>query len=201
MQILKVAILAASVFALSNTARAQQPEQTPRGISVLLRLEGGALNPGQLDATTMSVGASAGLAFRGRTALIARFLRQSQNGNSGADLSRNARDIVSLVLEHAWGRAERRRLQYLVRAGAGVMFRSPWEAAPLLTVGVGARYPVYRSVTLVGSFEIDMADLIGGAYDTFQWNPDLLRYVAVRTAAKLQPNFGFLLAVEWHPLP
>jgi hypothetical protein len=191
--------LAAAALAVPAAASAQELRSAPRGADLLLRIEAAALNPDRLDAATMGFGVEAGLAWRGRTMLLARVLRQSGNRNSGADLTSNARDIVSLLVEHTFGPAAMRRQRYFVRAGAGLLFRPRRETSPVATLGVGARYQVYPAVALVGSFEVDLANLIGGAYDTYQWDTTLLQYVAVRTRAKLQPNFGFLLAVEWHP--
>ena len=182
----------------ASAARAQVPD-APRLIAPVLRFDVGTLNPGRLDATTMTVGASAGLELGARTLLLARFLRQSLNGNTEADLAHTTHDFVSLVIEQTVGRAAARQVQYAGRAGLGVLFRPPWQAAPVLTLGAGARYPVRSSITLVGSLEVDLADLAGGAYDTLEWDTLLLKYVPVRTRTKLQPNFGLLLAVEWRP--
>jgi hypothetical protein len=193
--------IALCTLAADALAQAPRPERRPGGVGVMLRLDAGALNPKQLDGTTMCVGASAGLVFRGRTALFVRFLRQSLDGNSPADLSRPQRDIVSLMAEHAWGRGRHRPLWYFVRGGAGLMYRKPRETSPVATAGLGARYQAYPGLALVGSVELSAANLIGGAYETAEWNPDLGRWMAVRTPAKLQPNYGFLLAVEWRPVP
>jgi hypothetical protein len=81
------------------------------------------------------------------------------------------------------------------------MLRSPWDAAAVLTAGLGVRYPASRHTTLLGAFELNLADLPEGSYKTQAWDPDLLTVVetTVRIRARVQPNYGFLLAVEWHP--
>jgi hypothetical protein len=184
----------------AGAARAQQVA-APRTVSPLLRVEAGALNPDRLDAATMSFGVEAGVAWRGRTMLLARVLRQSQNRNSGADLSRNARDLVSLLLEFPSGPAALRRQQYLVRVGAGVMLRSRLPAAPVATLGLGVRYRLYRSLALVAGFEDDVAALPAGSYDYDEPGYLGMVHVVVNARREVQNNFGFLLAVEWHPLP
>ena len=183
----------------AGAARAQEDGAAPRTLSPVVRVEAGALNPERLDAATMSFGVGAGLAWRGRTMLLARVLRQSQNRNSGADLTRNARDVVSLLLERTSGPAVRRRQQYLVRIGAGVMLRSRLPAAPVATLGLGVRYPVYRSFTLVAGFEDDVAALPAGSYDYYEPGYLGMVHVVVNARREIQNNFGFLLAVEWHP--
>ncbi|MGD0485257.1 MAG: hypothetical protein ABSB58_11510 [Gemmatimonadales bacterium] len=135
--------------------------------------------------------------------LLARVLRQSQNSNHGADLTRDARDLYSLLLEGTSGPAVRRHQQYHIRFGVGVMRRGRLPDAPVATLGLGVRYPIYRSLTVLASFEDDIADLPAGSYEYDYYEPAYLGMVHVTVTARheVQNNFGFLLAVEWHPLP
>lgn len=194
----RVAWLLLTSLAAAGAARAQRPA-SPRGVVPVLRVDVGTLNPGQLDATTLGIGASAGVGLGPRTVLLARFLRQSVNGNATKDLSRTTHDFVTLVLEQAVGRTTPRQVQYAVRFGGGMLLRPPYQAGTVLTLGGAARYPAGRPLTLVGSVELDFANLPGGLYDTAQWDPLLLRWVPVRTNDKMQVNYGLLLAVEWRP--
>jgi hypothetical protein len=163
--------LAVATLVGAGAGRTQQVVPTQAGFRPLFRLEAGALNPDALDAATMCFGLGAGVAWRGRTMLLARFLRQSQNANSGADVGRHARDLFSLLLERTSGPAVTRRRQYLFRIGAGVMHRFRLPAAAVGTAGLGIRYPVSRDITLVASFEDDVAALPAGAYAYDYYEP------------------------------
>jgi hypothetical protein len=193
--------LALALLAAAGAAPAQRVSPAPTGARPLLRFEAGALNPDALDAATMGFGLGVGVAWRDRTMLLVRVLRQSQNRNSGADLERNARNLFSVLLEQTSGPAVMRRQQYLLRVGAGVMLRPRLPAAPVATLGLGVRYPLYRSVSLVAGFEDDIAALPAGSYETDAFDPIYMSVVhtTVTAVRKVQSNFGLLLAVEWHP--
>jgi hypothetical protein len=192
--------LALALLAAAGAAPAQRVSPAPTGARPLLRFEAGALNPDALDAATMGFGLGAGLVWRDRTTLLVRVLRQSQNRNSGADLERNARNLFSVLFERASGPAVMRRQQYLFRVGAGVMLRPSLPAAPVATLGLGIRYPLYHSVSLVAGFEDDVAALPAGSYAYDYYEPAYLSvvHVEVNAVRKVQSNFGLLLAVEWH---
>lgn len=193
--------LVVAALAGAGAAQAQEAGTGPRGVGPLIRVVAGALNPDAIEKATMALGVEAGVAWRGRTMLVARALRQSQNRNSGADLSHEARDLFSVLLEHTFGPDVLRRREYLVRIGAGVMHRPHFPDAAVATLGLGVRYPVYRSVTLVGTLEDDLAALPAGSYSYSYWDPMLMTtiYTTVNARKMLQSNFGFLLSLEWRP--
>ncbi len=191
---LVVVATAGAALAAPHAARAQRAR--PVG-----RLVVGALNPDTPSKATMAFGVEAGVGLGARAALLGRVLRQSQNRNSGADLSREARDLFSVLIEQGLGHEANLRRQYVLRIGGGVMVRRHLPSAAVATLGLGVRYPLRRAVTLVGAFEDDVAALPEGSYSYSYWDPAQLTTVWTTVIAKekIQHNFGFLLAVEWRP--
>jgi hypothetical protein len=176
------AALLALFAATAGVAQAQRP---------ILRVELASLSPDDPTNVTMAYGATAGIQVAARDAVIVRFLLQSGNRNSGADLGSRARHFYLLSLEHALG-PERERLhqQYLVRVGVGLVERSPYQTAPAFSGGVGVRYGLARWLALVGAIEDVMAALPAdsalGCYGTCM----------VVVGDKLQHNFNLAVAAE-----
>src|SRR5207245_2151179 len=133
-------------------------------------------------------------------ALLVRYVRQSQNRNSGADIGSKARGLLTANWEHAFGPSAQYHQQALIRVGVGALFRPLLATAPLVNASLELRYTVHPHVAFVGSLEDDVGRL---PRQDFQFcatdasgNPVCQVYTS---GAKVQHNFGFLVAIEWRP--
>lgn len=159
--------------------------------SPIARLEAGTLTPGDLTLTTLAIGASAGWQFSNHTSLLLRYLRQSQNRNSGADVGRLARSFVTVNWEYALGPGGRYHRQGLVRVGVGALFRPYLKTAPVCGAAFELRYGLTAKWALVGSIEDDVGAL---PREDFQFCPTC---PVTTFPGKVQHNFGFIVAGEW----
>jgi hypothetical protein len=166
----------------------------------IVRPEAGMLNAGDPLQVTLAYGGGVGWDLDPSNALLVRYVRQSQNRNSGADIGRNARGFLTANWEHAFGPSERYHRQAVIRVGAGALFRNPLKTAPVVSASAGARYPVHRRVAFVGSIEDDIGILphqdVQSCAGFAPGPPACTTYTYV---ARLQRNFGFLVAAEWRP--
>src|SRR5712692_9533459 len=92
----------------------------------IVRPEAGMLNPGDPLQVTLAYGGGVGWDLDRSNALLVRYVRQSQNRNSGADIGRNARGFLTANWEHVFGPSEQYHRQGLIRVGAGALFRGPF---------------------------------------------------------------------------
>jgi hypothetical protein len=182
------ALLATAAGAAGMTA---QTTRTP-----IVRLEGGMLNPDDVTQTTLAFGGDVGWQLSRRQAILIRYLRQSQNRNSGTDIKR-ARGLLTLDWEYGFGRESQYHRQALVRLGGGALFRPGLATAALVSLGLEVRYAVGARWAFVGSVEDDVGVLplqefqscspLGSVCTTFSYG------------GKWQHNYGFLVAGEWRP--
>jgi hypothetical protein len=166
----------------------------------IVRPEVGMLNAGDPLQVTIAYGGGVGWDLGPSNALLVRYVRQSQNRNSGEDIGRNARGFLTANWERAFGPGERYHRQAVIRVGAGALFRNPLQTAPVVSASVGARYAVHRRLVFVGSIDDDIARLprqdLQSCTVFASGPPACTTYTYV---ARLQHNFGFLVAAEWRP--
>jgi hypothetical protein len=179
---------------------AQAPVSHP--LTPLLRLEGGMLNPGGPFTVTMAYGGSLGLSYR-RHALLLRVVRQSQNRNSGPDLTSNARLFGSLAWEYQGVGEEIHQRQGIVRLGLGLVARESFRTAWFLDAAFGLRYRLARSVGLIGTLQYAPVIIPGEAFIRCGYGEGPLAYYyscrPAQVEGRLQHNVGFLVALELRP--
>jgi len=178
------ALLAAITLAAVH-AHAQAP---------LIRLEAASLSPEDPTNVTMAYGGTVGVSIAARDALLVRFLLQSQNRNSGADLGAAARHFYLLTWEHAFNdETGTHRQQYLLRTGLGAVERSPWRTAPAVSAGLAVRYGLGRHFGFVGAIEDVMAAL---PEDSLTACDPVYGCSLLVSKRELQHNFGLAIAAE-----
>jgi hypothetical protein len=178
---------------LGAPANAQVPRSSP---TPLFRVQAGALNPGSLSQVTLAFGAGAGFEW-GRHRLVLDATVQSQNRNSGADLTSDARTFLLLHWEYLGRGHGPRQRQIFGRLGGGRVLRSPYKTVWVIDGGVGLRYRMARSLSLIGSLTDAVAFLPA---ESFVYCPDPF-FSCGTLAVKDGPqhNFGFLVGLELHP--
>ena len=190
-------IICVGLTALGVLARPAggQADGTP-----IARLEAGMLNASDPFDVTMAFGGALGWQLSRSNALLVRYVRQSQNRNSVADIGSKARGLLTANWEHAFGPSAQYHQQALIRVGVGALFRPLLATAPLVNASLELRYTVHPHVAFVGSLEDDVGRL---PRQDFQFcatdasgNPVCQVYTS---GAKVQHNFGFLVAIEWRP--
>ena len=184
----------AALGALTRPAPAQA-DRTP-----IARLEAGMLNASDPFDVTMAFGGVLGWQLSHSNALLVRYVRQSQNRNSGEDIGSKARGLLTANWEHAFGPSAQYHRQALIRVGVGALFRPMLATAPLVNASLELRYTVHPHIAFVGGLEDDVGRL---PRQDFQFcgvdvsgNPACQVYTS---GAKVQHNFGFLVAIEWRP--
>jgi hypothetical protein len=161
-----------------------------------LQVEAGALNAREPLQATIAYGLGAGMDL-GRYSLLAHVVRQSQNRNTGSDLTTNARTFTTLSVERRFGTPRGWPLrQGFLRVSAGFLFRRPYRTAPVTGIGVGWRQSLTSHVRLVGALFDDVAWLPG---ETFACEPV---WPAVSATCGIQSgpqhNFGGMAALQLH---
>lgn len=184
-------------------AGAQESESATAGPTLLLRVAAGSLNPSDPFVTTFAYGASAGVEWGGRRALLLRVVRQSHSRSFGFDLKKRARTFVTIDGEFArWPHAVHEQ-QIRFRLGLGVLLRpGPDKTAPVGSAGVAIRYEVVPHLSFVGQLEDDFAPLPRQEFQTCgtSFSPGgTPGYACSATAAGgvWQHNFGLIVALEW----
>jgi hypothetical protein len=160
------------------------------------RLEAGMLNADDPLRITLAYGGAVGWGLDSSHALLVRYVRQSQNRNSGADIGKNARGFLTANWEHTFGPSERYHRQFLIRIGAGALFRTPLRTAPVVSASLGARYEVHEKVAFVGTIDDEVGLLPGQEVQSCTPTCTVYTYTS-----RVQHNFGFLVAAEWRPWP
>ena len=141
--------------------------------------------------TTLAIGASAGWQVSSRTTILLRYLRQSQNRNSGEDVGRLARGFLSVNWEYALGHEGQYQRQAMVRFGPGIVIRPSLPDAAVLGGAFELRYGLTQRWALIGSIEDDLAFLPGADFQFCAGCP------VEHFKGKSQHNFGFIVAGEW----
>ncbi len=167
----------------------------------LLRLEAGMLNPDDPLQITLAFGAAAGWQVDRSDAFLLRYVRQSQNRNTGEAIGRQARGLLTANWEHAFGARRRYQRQAMIRLGVGALFRYKLATAPLASTSLELRYEVYRRIAFVASIEDDIGNLPRQDFqycqtDLFGNNPVC---TTQRYGGHLQHNYGFIVGAEWSP--
>jgi hypothetical protein len=165
-----------------------------------VRLEGGMLNASDPLQVTLAYGGSVGWDLNRSNALLVRYVRQSQNRNSGEGVGGHARGFLTANWEHGFKPSQQYQRQVLIRVGVGALFRYLLATAPVITAGLEVRYAVRRRLAFIGSLEDDMGRL--PRQDFQSCSVDAFGNVVCTTyryGDLLQHNFGFLVAAEWRP--
>ncbi len=165
-------------------------DSTPR---LLLRLDGGSMNPDNPFTVTLAYGAHIGWQFTERQALFLRATRQELSFDIAGYPRDDLRRYLSVGYERYLGWEERYHQQFALRFAAGVAFRGPLSTAPFVSGGVSLRYPLSRRIAFLGTFEDALAAL---PTDTIQ---DCIHFdpcAIWRSGGKVQHNFGMFISVE-----
>jgi hypothetical protein len=190
-----IARLIAVLLLCAGTLAAQEPTSLP--IRPALRLYGGMLNPDDPFQVTMAVGAAGGLRVS-RFGIFLQELRQSQNGNSGSDLTSAGRTFVGVALEFEGLRGGLQERQGLLQLGGGRLKRSRFETTWYVQAGIALRYRVVPGLALLGDIEDLAAPLPAepARCEPLATGGELCTGAVVK---QVQHNFGFLVALEFVP--
>jgi hypothetical protein len=151
-------VMRAAVFLVGLAACAWH-RVSAQAATPLFRLEAGTLNPRDPFAATFTWGASLGVEWNDRRAILVRYTNQRFNGDEDADYSTDARTMVTLAGELAPTPVNRRKQQFRFRLGGGALFRPHLKTAPVVSAGVAIRYELWPHTSLVGHIEDDAAML------------------------------------------
>jgi hypothetical protein len=165
--------------------------------SPFVRLTGGALNPGDPVATTIAYGAAAGVRDQ-RTSFLVLVLVQSQNRNSGADLTEHARTFVQVGFERSLRPKGVPLREPFVRASAGALLRAPFATAPVAGLGIGWRFALLPHLWLVASLSDEIAWLRREQFSCSSPWPLATPGTCVINGGP-QNNFGGMVALEFRP--
>jgi hypothetical protein len=180
--------LAASVV---PAAAQERSEKRP-----FVQAEAGALNPNEVVQATLAFGLAGGFDWR-RYSLVVHLTRQSQNRNSGSDLTSDARTFATLSFERRFGSPHGWPLrQAFVRLDIGAVFRSPFKTAFVTGLGLGWRQSLMPHLRLVGTLFDDVAWL---SEETFACAVPPFGYPgSCRMRSGPQHNFGGTAALQLH---
>ena len=182
-----------SLASLRGTHAAAQ--DTP-GRQPYLQIEAGALNAREPLQATIAYGLGAGVDL-GRHSIVVHVIRQSQNRNSGADLTANARTFTTLGVERRFGTPHGWPLrQGFLRANLGFLFRRPYRTALVTGIGVGWRQSLTGHVRLVGTLFDDVAWLPREVFACTPLWPSYSATCAITSGP--QHNFGGMAAFQLH---
>lgn len=158
------------------------------------RVSGGMLNPSDPFQVTMAFGAAAGIRV-GRLGAYGEGLRQSHNGNAGADLTSQARTYWGVALEYEASPSGIHERQGLIQVGAGRLARDPFATSWYARAGVALRYRLAPLVAFTGGLEDRVAFL---PYEAARCEmvAERTEWCADAVAKQAQHNFGFILALE-----
>lgn len=185
---------------LSTTLAAQEAaasgDEYPIRRAWVLRLDGGLFSQGgPFDDIVAAFGATAGLEWGGRRAVLLRVLRHGEDPSPQLGKDPMARTITALVAEVARWPSEPYHQQFRLRAGVGALWREDLAVAPLALVGVAIRYEVAWRLAFVGVIEDDVAWLPWEEIQTCQPNICTTTVAGGRT----QHNLAGLVSLEWRP--
>jgi hypothetical protein len=187
-------LLVVGTLPAQGSSARDEEEIPPR--AVLLRLDAGLFSQGgPFDDIVAAVGASAGLEWEGRRAVLLRVLRHTEDPSPQMGKDPMARTVTALVLELARWPSEPYAQQFRLRAGLGAMWRGDLAPAPLATVGVAIRYEVARRLAFVGVIEDDVAWL---PWEELQaCEPAVCRTIVA--GGYTQHNLAGVVSLEWRP--
>jgi hypothetical protein len=179
-------VLALAAIAVPQAARAQS--------GWLARLEAGTLGPDDPFSVTLSFGAAAGI-MRGPSAFLLRVLRQSRDGNSGADVG-HGRTFLLADWERSFKVAGPQGRQAFIRVGGGWLLRSPFKSTWAVDLAAGLKYRLVPRLLIVG-VATDLLAMLPN--ETFTYCvPGSAICGPASITSELQSNLGVLMALEWH---
>ncbi len=186
---MRASVVALSLIAVClGTSSAVRAQTGPFG-----RLEAGTLNADDPFNATMAVGAAVGYTYRA-SSLMLRAVRQSWDGNSGADVAAG-RTFALVEWELAGRTSGYWERQLFFRLGAGWLFQSPYKSTVANDLGVGIRYRLATRLFLVGSADDQLAWVRRQAFTSCEVG----LCTTVIVPAQIQHNYGLLVDLEIRP--
>jgi hypothetical protein len=177
----------------TRPATCQTPVDSTRRL--LLRLEGGSMNPDDPFTVTLAYGAQIGWQLNERNALFFHGSMQELSLDIAGYPRDDLRRYLSVGYERYLGQEDRYRQQFALRFGAGLAFRGDLGTAPFVSGGVAIRYALSRRFAFLGTFEDAIVALPTDTLQDCRFDP----CAVYRTGGKTQHNFGMFISLELRP--